>query len=154
MPQSFTCRITQHSIIGLYILILPKTKIIPTYTVQKAPSNVKSYPRADNITHALHVMLVTNIMSDGVQRKVGWSWGLKLYIFQVWGLPQSREPGTYLHKHGKKLLFVEKKEVCKRETTNACCKVELGGMTCVLFLFSLKLSNLSTRFFSLFVFTS
>ena len=63
MSQSFTCRITQHFIIGLYVWILPTIKIKPTYTVQKAPSNVKYYPRADNLIHALHVMHVTNIMS-------------------------------------------------------------------------------------------
>jgi len=38
--------------------------MIPTKTFQKALSTCKILPEADNFTHALHVMHVTNIMSE------------------------------------------------------------------------------------------
>ena len=49
---------------GLHDWIIPKTKMIPVHKLfVKHFQNVKFYPRADNFTHALHVMYVTNIMS-------------------------------------------------------------------------------------------
>ena len=43
--------------------------MIPTKLFKKHLQNVKFYPRADDFTHALHVMHVTNIMSGkAVQR--------------------------------------------------------------------------------------
>ena len=60
MSQSLTCKVTQYFIIGLHD---KKTKWYLHKLFKKHLHNVKSYPRADNFTHALHVTHVTNIMS-------------------------------------------------------------------------------------------